>query len=197
MISCFAGTLCAILSYLLLIDVIRGVTVTRRPSPGPFYLEWPTKTFEFEVIIQDFSNASLFLDVFMELRGVPVFCLRLNWSNPVSTIEPSIWKANSRWASMKSTDNEKEKSYMIRLSNVTADDAGKYNYTVGAGKYLVVSQKQTSNTSEFWLNIKCILITDLLGGIIVQSKDNTCPEFALEFCVVSWHPSSLDAHSSR
>ena len=155
MISCIAGSLFAILSYLLLIEVTRAVHFSIFVSPGPLLLGSPTRTFEFEVLINNFTNESLHLAVFRNRSGGLLYYVNLYWSDPVSSSQPVQRELKNRWNYIKLVDSRMTKNYAIRLSNVTAKDAGLYLCSVGPELLLDGAEPKTS---KVWLFMNGILI---------------------------------------
>ena len=149
----FSGTLFAILSYLLLIDVTLALTVTCGPSTRPFRLHLPTTTFEFEVIILEFIEGILDLKVFRDMSHSLQLSLALYWPSTSNSAKAS-YNQGDRWAYINSIDNNKEKRYLLRVSDATAEDAGRY----------VCEAKEFDNPagemiSEVWLRTQGILLT--------------------------------------
>ena len=128
MVRCFAGTLFAIVSFMLSLDAGRAL-ILKTVSPPPFFLESPTNTCEFAVIIEEFTNKQLYLDIYYNnTEMVSSHILNLNWSAHVSTSSKiDVWTGRSRWYTIQIADNETIKSYLIRIMNVTVEDAGLYS----------------------------------------------------------------------
>ena len=81
--------------------------------------------------------------------------LNLRWSNPRTTLKPEELQVENRWNYIKRDDNKKFKLYLIRLSNVTAEDAGEYLCHIRLGE---IVDRNPGKTIEIRLRMKCILI---------------------------------------
>ena len=127
MVANFAGTLLAIVSFLLTFDA-GGSLILNTTSPAPLVLGTQIVTCEFEVVIEEFIRGKLYLEIYYNnVYMIPQYMLILNWSTPLlSTSGPEVWRRGNRWDSAQKIDTKEKKQYSIMLRNVTTYDARIY-----------------------------------------------------------------------
>ena len=122
----------AIVSFLVTLDASQAVTLKIIP-PDPFFLESANQTCTFEVIIRNFDQRMLLLLIEERVRYAKPM-MNLEWTKVKKEGElegegERVLKTclpDSRWNFTIITDNNEKKHILIRITNVTFDDAGMY-----------------------------------------------------------------------